>query len=105
MTVPALLLSILGAVDLDELLADARALSDGATEEEEIAIVAHLLDAAIPEELVPMLDAIAEPVYLEAARRIVALGHRRANRKQTTLRRVKAPAVVQALVSNTYSPG
>lgn len=75
MTLTSLIASLIGSIDLKELADDARALmEDGATEEEIHVIVAALLDAAVPEELVgAWADAAMEPMYRKAADKIVAM--------------------------------
>lgn len=90
MTLGSILTAYLATIDLGELTDDARGLLDGVTDEEAVVIVAHLLDAAIPEELFgDKADTAAEPLYAEAAARIVGLVLRRTGRKGVGPHRVK----------------
>jgi hypothetical protein len=106
MTIPTILILLLGSIDIEQIVQDVRALNDGtATEEEVVQLVAHLLDAAVPEEAVaPWLDDATAPLYLEASRRIVTMIRRRADRRtpevrrHIAIRRVTIPAIVQAVL-------
>lgn len=83
MTAATVLTSLLSTVDLGEIVSDARALIDDcATEAEAEALIAALVDAAVPEELVgAWADAAMEPLYADAAHRLVKLVRARVGRK------------------------
>lgn len=95
MTLASVLAAFLGTIDLNQLTDDAKLLTSGLTEEEAVVIVTHLIDTAIPEELFgAAAEAIAEPLYAEAATRIVTLITRRVGHKGAK------PHHVQRLMQN-----
>lgn len=83
MTVATVLASLLATVDVDDIVSDARALiDDGATEAEVEALISALIDAAVPEELAgAWADAAMEPLYEDAARKLLKLVMARLARK------------------------
>lgn len=97
MTVATILSSLLSTVDVDELVSDARALiDDGTTDADVEALIATLVDAAVPEELVgAWADAAMEPLYADAAHRLVKLVRARVGRKPK-VRGGRTPAPLSA---------
>lgn len=90
MTIGAILAAYMSTINVKELAADVELLAGGLTDDEAVVLISHLLDDAIPEELFgAKADAAMEPLYADAASRIVALIHRRATGRVLKPHRVK----------------